>query len=216
MTVVALTGGIAAGKSTVAEVLSSRGIRVVDADQLAREAVAPGSSGLASIVQRFGPEVQDDAGGLDRQRLGAIIFGDDEARDDLNEIIHPIVRELSQEVFAEHLRNAPEQPLVYAIPLLAESARSGEFDLVVVVHAPREARIERLVANRGMSLDEATSRVDAQSTDQQRLAIADVVLDSSRDRDHTLRGAEELAEALLAYWPDRLGEIPTSLPSSPR
>jgi len=201
VTVVALTGGIAAGKTTVTDVLRAHGIAVVDADVLARDAVAPGSPGLAGIVEAFGPEILSDDGQLDRAHLAEKVFDDSEARERLNRIVHPEVHRLSTEAFAAHEREHPDVPLVYAVPLLVESGRVDEFDAVVVVHTPREERITRLVEHRGMALVEATARVDAQSTDAERLEAADCVLDSAHSATHTQQAAEALAEALWATWP---------------
>lgn len=213
MTVVALTGGIASGKSTVSTLLESRGIRVVDADILARNAVAPGSPGLDAVVDRFGSGVLTPSGELDRTALGAIVFADPAARHDLNGILHPEIGRLSREQLAEHSHTHPETPLVYAVPLLAETGRQGEFDLVVVVDAPAEARQKRLIDFRGLEPEEAQRRVAAQATDDARREIADVLVDSSRDEATTKKAADELADWLWATWPDRLREIPRRLPS---
>jgi dephospho-CoA kinase len=201
VTVVALTGGIAAGKTTVTDVLGSHGIAVVDADVLARDAVAPGSAGLALIVEAFGPEILSDGGQLDRALLAQKVFGDSKARERLNHIVHPEVHRLSTEVFSAHEREHPDVPLVYAVPLLVESGRTDEFDAVVVVHTPREERISRLVEHRGMALAEATARVDAQATDAERLEAADCVLNAAHSAVDTQQAAEALADALWATWP---------------
>jgi len=212
MTIVALTGGIAAGKSTVTERLAHHGIAVIDADVLAREAVEPGSDTLAALESEFGPEIISRDGTLDRQALGAKVFGHPEQLQRLNDIVHPAVKALSQERFEKFRLEAPEKVVVYAVPLIAESGRVLEFDAIVVVDAPRDQRIARLVANRGMSVEEATSRVDSQATDSERRAIADVILDSSGDLAHTLLAADQLAEALNAHWPDRLASLPPVFP----
>lgn len=211
MTVVALTGGIASGKTTVTESLTAQGIAVVDADVLAREAVAPGSPGLAEVVATFGSAVLDSEGALDRTALAAVVFGDREARERLNAIVHPEVHRLSTELFQQHQAEHPDTPLVYAVPLLVESGRDHEFDAVVVVHAPRDERVNRLVSHRGMSEEDATARVDAQASDEERLAVADCVLDASVSPTHTQEGARLLAEALWQRWPD-VSSLPTRLP----
>lgn len=216
MTVVALTGGIASGKTTVTDVLQSHGVAVVDADLLARDAVAPGSPGLEAVVARFGSGVLDSSGALDRAELGRIVFADQDAREALNAIVHPEVQRLSQEAFLEHAASKSAVPLVYAVPLLAEAARRDEFDLIVVIHTPRDQRIDRLVRFRDMSQEEATRRVDAQATDDERLGIADVVIDSSGDMDQTVSAAEQLAWWLEETWPDRLNQIPRRLPTGER
>ena len=215
MTVVALTGGIASGKTTVTRVLEAEGVVVIDADQLARDAVAPGSLGLDAVVTRFGAGVLDQSGALRREVLGKLVFGDSEALSALNAIIHPEVWRLSQEAFGRHFAHHPDVPLVYAVPLLAEGDRAGEFDLVVLVDAPEEQRVQRLISDRGMTLDEATGRVKAQASDTERRAISHVVIDSSVSPAHTEQAARELARALWQAWPDKLETIPRLLPSSP-
>jgi dephospho-CoA kinase len=208
MPIVALTGGVAAGKSTVSEVLEECGALVVDADLLAREAVSPGSPALAEIVERFGPGVIDSSGALDRGALGALIFGDDAARRALEEIIHPVVQTLSRARLQAAQVEDPMRVVVYVIPLLAESQRREEFDLVVVVESPAEVRADRLVEHRGLTKAEATRRLNAQATDTVRREIADVVLDSSQSVVATERQARELYAALAECWPDRLPEVP--------
>ncbi len=215
VTVVALTGGIASGKTTVTRVLEAEGVVVIDADQLARDAVAPGSLGLDAVVTRFGAGVLDQSGALRREALGKLVFGDSEALSALNAIIHPEVWRLSQEAFGRHFAHHPDVPLVYAVPLLAESDRAGEFDLVVLVDAPEEQRVQRLVSDRGMTGEEATARVKAQASDIERRAISDVVIDASVSTAHTEQAARELAHALWKAWPDKLETIPRLLPSSP-
>ena len=211
MTVVALTGGIASGKTTVTEALRANGIAVVDADVLARDAVAPGSPGLNAILTAFGPQVVGPDGELDRAALASRVFSDEKARGTLNSIVHPEVHRLSHALFARHSEEHPEIPLVYAVPLLVESRRTSEFDAVVVVHAPREERIGRLITHRGISPEEATQRVDAQASDEERLAVADCVIDASVSLEHTREAASQLAQALWEGWP-RVDGLPTRLP----
>lgn len=211
MPIVALTGGVAAGKSTVSQVLEDCGAVVVDADLLAREAVAPGTPALAEIVERFGSGVIDTSGALDRGALGTLIFGDDAARLALEDIVHPVVQGLSRERLQAAQAEDPMRVVVYVIPLLAESRRREEFDLVVVVDSPADARIDRLVEHRGLTHSEATRRISAQAADTVRLEIADVVLDSSESVLATERQARELYAALAECWPDRLSEVPGRL-----
>ena len=213
MTIVALTGGIAAGKSTISDRLAEHGVAIIDADQVARDVVAPGTPTLAKITQRFGQGVLHPDGSLNREALGKVIFSDPDARQELNDIVHPAVRQRSQELFEKAHRDHPDHVVVYAVPLVAEAKRRDEFDLVVVVHAPRDQRISRLVEFRGMTESEATARVDAQASDEERLAIADVVVDSSGEPDNTLLAADQLAAALIAHWPHDLASIPTRFPS---
>lgn len=196
MHLVALTGGIASGKSTVARRLAEQGAVVVDADVLAREVVEPGEPALAAIVERFGSSVLRADGTLDRAALGAVVFSDASARAELNAITHPAVGERSQRLFAEAAAADPHAVVVYDVPLLAEGRGAGEFDEVVVVHAPEAVRVERLVALRGMTEAEARARVSSQASDEERLALADVVIDSSGSLDETVARADALWEHL--------------------
>lgn len=212
MTVVALTGGVAAGKSTVARVLRQLGATVIDADVLAREAVARGSAGLRAVVARFGPDILLPSGELDRGTLGAIIFSDPAARRDLNAIVHPEVKRLYAIAVAHHMTSEPETPLVYDVPLLAEARDRGEFSLVVVVHAPAELRVQRLRDYRHLSAEEALSRVNAQASDAERLTLADVVIDATRSVEDTESAAQQLYEEVVATWPDRLNQVARAFP----
>ncbi len=169
---VGLTGGIGSGKSEVSRRLVAHGAVVVDADLLAREVVAPGTDGLAEVVREFGRSVLSADGSLDRQALGARVFGGDEARRRLETIIHPRVRARAAELEAAA---DPDAVVVHDIPLLVETGQAGDFDLVVVVDAPDDVRVRRLAA-RGMSPDEARSRIAAQATRDDRLAAADHVV----------------------------------------
>jgi dephospho-CoA kinase len=170
---VGLTGGIGAGKSAVAERLAAHGAVVIDSDRLAREAVAPGTDGLAEVVVEFGPEVLASDGSLDRARLASLVFGDDAARRRLEGIIHPRVRERTAELIAAA---PPDSVVVNDVPLLVEAGLAKAYELVIVVLADEKTRIERLVHDRGMTPDEATARIRAQATDEQRRAVADVVI----------------------------------------
>jgi dephospho-CoA kinase len=196
MFVCGLTGGIAAGKSTVAGRLAERGAAVIDADRLAREAVEPGTSGLRAVVERFGRSVVSDTGDLDRAALGRIVFTDAGARADLEAIIHPAVRELSARRMAEAVRDEPERVVVYDVPLLVESRGVGDFDVVVVVDTPRETRLRRLIELRGMTETEAEKRLDAQAPDDVRLAAADLVVEAGGTLDETRRAADGLYDRL--------------------
>ena len=207
MTVVALTGGVGAGKSTVAEVLASRGAHIIDADLLARQAVEPGSQALEEIAARFGPGVLDENGHLDRGKLGTIVFSDASARSALNDIVHPQVKKLYDEALAMAELERPDTVIVYVVPLLAEARQVSEFDSVIVVHAPAAMRVQRLMEYRGMSSAEARERVDAQVSDEERLSLAHVVLDASGDLDSTKHAAHQLYQELASHWPNRLSEL---------
>jgi dephospho-CoA kinase len=212
MTVVALTGGVAAGKTTVTDVLAVRGAWVIDADVLARRAVEPGTQALEEIQARFGPNVLDSSGSLDRGALGRVVFQDPGARADLNAIVHPRVKALYDEELAAVQAGSPETVVVYAVPLLAEARSASEFDAIIVVDAPEDLRIRRLEEHRGLSHEDARSRVAAQVSDDTRLAMADSILDASGDLERTQRAAHELFDELVALWPDRLSELSRHFP----
>lgn len=172
---VGLTGGIASGKSTVADALGARGAVLIDADLLAREVVGPGTPGLAAVRQRFGQDVVVE-NRLDRAALGRIVFDDADARRALEAIVHPAVRARARALEAA----APaEAVVVHVIPLLVETGQADDFDVVVVVDVDPAVQRERLVARDGLSLDEADARIRSQAPRAERLAAADVVLDNS-------------------------------------
>ena len=172
---VGLTGGIGSGKSEVSRRLAAYGAVVIDADQIAREVVEPGTEGLAEVVAAFGPEVLTPDGALDRARLGDIVFADPGLRGKLNAIVHPRVAAR----MAELERGASGSIIVHDVPLIAENGRAGAYDVVVVVDAPPKVQAERLVRRRGMTREQARARMAAQASREQRLAIADIVIDNS-------------------------------------
>jgi dephospho-CoA kinase len=192
--IIGLTGGIAAGKSTVSGRWAEHGAVVVDADRLARDAVAPGSPGLERVAERFGPSVIAADGALDRAALGTIVFADPAARKELEAITHPEVWRLAQAAFDAAEQADPDAVVVYDVPLLAEArgSRPLRFDAVVVVDAPAAVRIERLVQHRGMSREEAERRVGAQASDADRLALADHVVDATGTLEDTIRSADRV------------------------
>jgi dephospho-CoA kinase len=196
---IALTGGIASGKSTVAARLAEHGAVVVDADRLAREVVEPGEPALAAIVDRFGASVIQDDGNLDRAALGSIVFADERARRDLNAITHPAVWRRALQLFADAEHRDPNAVVVYDVPLLVEAAddRPMRFDLIVVVHAPKDVRVRRLVEIRGIAPQDAVARVNAQASDDERLSVADVVIDATGSMQHTIDQADALWERLV-------------------
>jgi len=175
--VVGLTGGIASGKSTVAQVLREQGVVVVDADQLAREVVAPGSPGLAEIVAHFGRGVLTPSGELDREALGQIVFSDAEARRQLNGITHPRVAELSMQRLAA-AQDTETPYVVYEVPLLVETGLHAGMDANVVVAAAPELQVKRMVERDGLSPDQAQARIDAQFPLDKKISIADYVIDN--------------------------------------
>ena len=191
---VGLTGGIGAGKTTVARRLVERGAVLVDSDALAREVVGPGTEGLAEVVAAFGEEVLAPDGTLDRPALAAVVFQDAVARKRLNAIVHPRVRQRSAELIAA----APADAVVVQdVPLLVEGGMASLFPLVIVVHADAEERIRRLVEQRGMSEADARARIDAQADDDARRAAADVWLDNSGKSDDLDAAVDELWERRL-------------------
>jgi dephospho-CoA kinase len=191
MLIVALTGGIGAGKSLAAQYFSDLGARVVDADQLARVAIERGSEGFDEVVLRFGEKIMRD-GDIDRKALAEIIFSDPQAKEDLEAIIHPRVRELFAAVVSDL---QPGEVLIYEIPLLAESGSAKNFDLVITVEADLELRKERL-RKRGMFISEIERRIAAQATREDRQALADFVITNDGDEDQLLRAVENLWEEL--------------------
>lgn len=198
MQLIGLTGGIASGKSTIARRLAVHGAVVVDADKIAREVVEPGTPALAEIAETFGNGVIRADGSLDRPALGAIVFADQDARLRLNGITHPAVLRASTARFEQATAEDPDAIVVYDIPLLVESANDYPFDLVVVAHAPADTRIDRLVRLRGMDPAEADRRIRSQASDDERLAVADVVIDTGGSLEHTLEQTDALWERLTA------------------
>lgn len=192
MSLVALTGGIASGKSTIAGRLAERGALIVDADRLVREVQQPGSPVLKAIAAEFGDDVILADGALDRAALGGRVFGDDEAIARLNAIVHPAVRAESARRFAAAFAADPDAVVVYDVPLLVEARVDDPWDLVVVAHAPAEVRQRRLVELRGMTERDAAARVASQVSDDARLAVADVVIDTAGTVEETLRQADDL------------------------
>ena len=194
MYLIGLTGGIASGKTVVASRFAELGAVVVDADVLAREVVEPGTDGLAAIAREFGESVISSDGSLDRAALGAVVFSDEKARLALNAITHPAVWRRARELFAAAEAQNPDAVVVYDVPLLAEAAsdRPIRFDRVVVVHASTETRLQRLVELRGLSEADARRRLSAQATDAERLALADDVIDSDGEMQHTLDQVDAL------------------------
>ncbi len=196
-----LTGGVASGKSTVSAILVGLGAVVVDADLLAREVVAPGTPGLAAVVEELGPDVVGADGAMDRAAVGAIVFADGDARRRLEAVIHPRVRARAAELEAAA---GPDAVVVHDIPLLVETGQAESFDAVLVVDVPVATQVERMVADRGMSREEAEARVAAQATREQRLAAATYVIDNTGTR-------EDLRDRVTEVF----GELVSTGPSSP-
>jgi dephospho-CoA kinase len=192
---VGLTGGVASGKSTVSAIFRELGAVVIDADQLAREVVARGTPGLEAVVAEFGEGLLTAEGELDRPAMARLVFHDDAARKRLEGIVHPLVHEKVHELEAQ----APEGALVvHDVPLLAEAGRAGGFDAVVVVDVPTEVQVERMVRDRGWTEEDARSRIRAQASREDRLALATYVLDNTGTRDELRAAVEELYRTLTA------------------
>lgn len=190
---VGLTGGIASGKSTVSAILTELGAVVIDADRLAREVVAKGTPGLQQVVEAFGPEILTEDGEMDRAAVGRIVFEDEHQRKRLESIVHPLVFER----YAALEAAAPEDGIVvHDIPLLAESGRVADFDAVIVVDAPHETQVERMLRDRGMTREDAESRIAAQATREQRRAIATYVIENTGTREDLRQRVTEVFEQL--------------------
>ena len=198
MPLIALTGGIASGKSTIARRLADRGAVVVDADAIVRDVQAVGSPVLDEIAAAFGEDVITADGALDRAALGARAFGDDEALARLNAIVHPAVRAESARRFAAAFDADPAAVVVYDVPLLVEARVDDPWDLIVVADAPAALRAGRLVDERGLSESDAAARLASQVSDDRRRAIADVVIDTAGSLEETLTQADALWERLTA------------------
>ncbi|MFF4338735.1 dephospho-CoA kinase [Kitasatospora sp. NPDC001540] len=190
---IGLTGGIGAGKSEVSRQLAAHGAVIVDSDVIAREVVAPGTPGLAAVVAGFGPQVLLPDGSLDRPALGRVVFADQARLAELNAIVHPLVRARSAELEAAA---GPDAIVVHDVPLLAENGLAPLYDLVVVIDVPDAERLRRLVELRGMAEDEARSRMAAQASREERLAVADLVLDNSGDLTQLTVRVDELWQEL--------------------
>jgi dephospho-CoA kinase len=188
-----LTGGIASGKSEVSRRLAGLGAVLIDADAAAREVVARDTPGLAEIVQVFGPGILGPDGALDRPRLGEIVFSDAALRGKLNAIVHPLV---SERMLEEERSAAPGSVIVHDVPLLTENGLASLYDMVIVVDVPVQTQLERLTRLRGMPAGQAQARIDAQATREERLAIADIVIDNSGSLADLDRQVDDLWEEL--------------------
>ena len=200
MPLIAVTGGIASGKSTIAARLAAAGAVVVDADVLARDAIAPGTAGLDAVRREFGEQVFASDGTLDRAALGRVVFADDGARARLNGIVHPVVITESQRRFAEAASADAAAVIVYDVPLI-DARGVREFERVVVADAPAAVRVERLVALRRMTRADAEARVAAQLDDAERRALATDLIDTSGTLEHTIAQTDALAAGLLLRQP---------------
>jgi dephospho-CoA kinase len=190
---IGLTGGIGSGKSTVAALLAQRGAVVVDADRIAREVVEPGTPGLAAVVAEFGDDVLTAEGSLDRPALAALVFGDPAARARLDAVVHPLVRARAAELVGAA---PPGAVVVQDVPLLVETGQAGSYDLVLVVETDLETRVARL-GERGLAAEDARARIASQASDEERRAVADVVLRNDGDR-------AALETQVARFWAERV------------
>jgi dephospho-CoA kinase len=193
MYLVGLTGGIASGKSYVASLLGELGASTVDADQVAREVVVPGSTGLVQVVGAFGFEILLPSGELDRAKLGEIVFADAEKRIELEKILHPLIKARTTQLISQQ----PSDIVVYAVPLLVEANVDYPFDTIITVEAGFENQVSRLKTSRQMSESDARARIGAQTTSSDRAARANFVIDSSGPKEQTRLQVVEVWKQLL-------------------
>ena len=211
---VGLTGGIGSGKSEVSRRLAARGAPIIDADLAARDVVQPGTPGLGEIAAVFGPRVLRPDGSLDREQLGQLVFADPGLRAKLNAIVHPLVHERMRQLEQQAIAAAgPAAIIVHDVPLLAENGLGRGFDTVLVVDAPDDQRVQRLTATRGMTAAHAQDRMAAQASRQQRLTIADIVIDNSGTLDDLDRRVDEVWAVLrdLAGRADGMSDPPSTV-----
>ncbi len=193
---IGLTGGIGAGKSTVAQLFEERGVPIVDADAIARDVVKPGEPALAELVEHFGDSILGADGELNRGKLAEVAFADAESHEALNAIMHPAISaETSKRIDA--LRGE-HSVIVHDVPLLVEAGLAGNYDLTVLVDTPAEVRLQRLTELRGMDSEDAKKRIAAQATDEQRRAVCDVALDNSGDIEHLRAQFEQMWERFIS------------------
>lgn len=221
MTTIALTGGIASGKTTISNRLRELGAFIIDADEVAREIVQPGTPTLRAIVERFGEGVLEADGTLNRKALAEIVFNDDDALAALNDITHPEIRRVTNERIDRIRAEEPDTIFVHDIPLLAENRSNFDYDEIWVADAPASVRLERLMETRAMSREEAQARIDAQVSDEQRRVIADVVIDTTRPLAETLDQVDELYARLRAGELSTMDEVsydtaPITIPKEER
>ncbi|EFG47736.1 dephospho-CoA kinase [Brevibacterium mcbrellneri ATCC 49030] len=193
---IGLTGGIGAGKSTVAQLFEERGVPIVDADAIARDVVKPGEPALAELVEHFGESILGADGELNRGKLAEVAFADAESHEALNAIMHPAISaETSKRI---DVLRGDHPVIVHDVPLLVEAGLAGNYDLTVLVDTPAEVRLQRLTELRGMDPEDAKKRIAAQATDEQRRAVCDVALDNSGDIEHLRAQFEQMWERFIS------------------
>lgn len=189
--IIGLTGGIASGKSTVANMLVERGAALVDADAIAREVVLPGSPALLEIAEQFGQAVILDDGSLDRKKLGQVVFRNTEARKQLEAITHPRIRQLMLARMAQLEQNDPKRLVVVDIPLLYESGLQTLFEEVMLVYVPSQVQLQRLMQRDGLDESEARARIDSQMPIDEKKQLADITIDNSGTKQQTEAQVEQ-------------------------
>ena len=190
-----LTGGVASGKSTVSAIFAELGAVIIDGDKLAREVVEQGTPGLVRVIEVFGPGLLTPEGDLDRAKLGTIVFNDADKRRLLESIVHPLIFE---RYAALEAATGPDDVVIHDIPLLVETGRAAEFDVVVVVDVPEQTQVERMLRDRGWTEDDARSRMASQTSREQRLAIATYVVVNTGSLEALRERVEEVYAALTA------------------
>lgn len=194
---VGLTGGIGAGKSEVTRRFAALGATVIDSDAIAREVVAIGTPGLDAVIAEFGGDMRGPDGGLDRDKMAGVVFTDDTARLRLNGIVHPLIAERVFELLAQAEREDPDGVLLNDVPLIVEAGVAERYEVIVVVDAPEEVQLDRLLNVRGMTEADATARMGKQASRAERRAIADYVIDNSGDLDSLQAQVDEVWAALV-------------------
>ena len=196
MNVVGLTGGIGCGKSTVSAMFAAHGVPIVDADQLARDVVAPGTDGLNQIIETFGRDIVDADGALDRQALGDVVFADEAARHKLNAITHPLIATAGARAIAELARDNPDY-IVYEAALLVENNAYTMFSALIVVACKRQTQVARILARDGLDVSQANARIDAQLPLADKVAVADFVIDNDGSTDELRVRVAQVHQGLL-------------------
>lgn len=201
MPVIAITGGLGSGKSTVREFFEELGAAGIDVDQVAREVVEPGTEGAKKVREAFGENYFDHSGRLDRTKLAAAVFGDKAALQKLESILHPLIRQMESRLIAEHERKEPGRLVVVEIPLLAEGGRAADYDGVILVTAPEKVRLKRLEESGRYKDREARARMRVQASDRERTGVAHWTVDNSGTADQTRRQIEKIYHELKsASW----------------
>ena len=198
MPVIAITGGIGSGKSSVRKMFEEFGAYGIDADELARKVVEPGTEGAGKLLEVFGPDFFDDEGNLDRRQMARKVFGDPGARRTIESLLHPLIRSAEKDLLEEFTQRTPDAVVVVEIPLLAEGGRSKEYDGVILVTAPEDVRVSRLVEAGKYDYDEAAARMTSQVDDGEREKFADWTVDNGGDREETKKQVKKIYQALVS------------------